>query len=136
MAIIDDKYTGHISSEVDILITRQKGRSIAEYLGFSSCQQVLIATAISELVRNIVQYAGEGEIVIEVVRAKGRLGISIIASDEGPGIPNIELAVQRGYSTSRGLGLGLAGVKKLMDDVVIISEVNVGTTITVKKWLG
>jgi serine/threonine-protein kinase RsbT len=120
---------------MDIVTARQQGRALAAQLGFSSIDQTLIATAISEMARNIITYAGHGEIVLRPVqKTDGKRGIIIIAHDEGPGIPDVELAMQNGYSTSSSLGLGLPGAKRMMDEFDIISEVGKGTTVTMKKW--
>jgi len=117
----------------DIITARQQGRAVAAQLGFSSTDQTLIATAISEVARNILLYAQRGEIIVRPVQ-NGKSGITIIAHDEGPGIPDINLALRNGYSTSNSLGLGLPGTKRIMDEFTIVSEVGKGTTITVKKW--
>ena len=95
----------------------------------------LIATAISELARNIVQYAQRGEIILSVVEGSRR-GIQIVARDQGPGIPDLELAMRDGYSTGGSLGLGLPGARRLMDEFAIDSEVGKGTTVSMRKWLG
>ena len=123
-----------INSDADIVAARQQGRSLAKELGFSTSDQALIATAISEVARNIVQYAKRGEIILSIAREKGKQGIAVVARDEGPGIPDIELALQDGYSTTRSLGLGLPGAKRLTDEFEIISEVGKGTTVRMKKW--
>lgn len=123
-----------INHESDILAARQAGRALAAELGFSNPEQILIATAISELARNIIEYARRGEVEIEAIENSGKRGILIVARDEGPGIPNIDLAMQDGYSTGRSLGLGLPGSRRLMDEFEIVSEVNKGTTVTIKKW--
>jgi serine/threonine-protein kinase RsbT len=123
-----------IRSESDIVLARQNGRSIAVAAGFSGSDLTVIATAISEVARNIVTYAKKGEIQISPVSDMGKTGLLIIASDEGPGIADISLALQDGYSTSRSLGLGLPGVRRLMDEFSIDSEVGKGTTVTLKKW--
>jgi serine/threonine-protein kinase RsbT len=123
-----------ISSDADIVTARQKGRAVARQLGFSSTDLTLIATAISELARNIVLYARCGEIGLEIVRDGKRLGMQVIATDSGPGIPDVKLAMQGGFSTSGGLGLGLPGVRRLMDDMKVRSELGKGTTITATKW--
>jgi serine/threonine-protein kinase RsbT len=130
-----DETRVRIESESDCLTARQKGRALAGSLGFSGSDQTLIATAISEIARNIVQYAKRGEIVMSVVEKDGKPGILIVARDEGPGIPNIELAMQDGYSTGKGLGLGLPGARRLMDEFEITSKVGKGTKITMKKWM-
>lgn len=123
-----------INSDADIVLARQKGRELAVHLGFSSTDSTLIATAISELARNIVLYAKQGEIIVSAVQNAGKPAILVIARDEGPGIPNIEQAMKGGYSTSRSLGLGLPGVKLLMDQFEIVSKLGQGTMVTVKKW--
>jgi serine/threonine-protein kinase RsbT len=126
--------TVHVQSDHDIVNARQKGRELAGELGFSPGDLTLIATAISELARNIILYAKHGEITLKLVAQDYTRGIVIIARDEGPGIPDVRRALQDGYSTSRSLGLGLPGVRRLMDEFEIVSEVNRGTTVTVKKW--
>jgi serine/threonine-protein kinase RsbT len=123
-----------IDSDADIVVARQKGRELAVHLGFSPTDSTLIATAISELARNIVVYAKHGEIIVVAVQNASRQGIAVVARDKGPGIPNIEQAMQGGYSTSRSLGLGLPGVKRLMDQFEIVSTLGEGTTVTVRKW--
>jgi serine/threonine-protein kinase RsbT len=124
-----------IDSEIDIVTARQKGREMAARLGFSSTELTLIATAISEVARNIVEYARDGEISLSVVTQGDKRGIIVIACDNGPGIPDIKLAMQDGYSTGKSLGLGLPGAKRLMDEFEIVSEVGKGTKITMKKWV-
>lgn len=123
-----------IHSDVDIVKARQLGREIASQTGLSLTDMSLVATAISELARNIVRYAKHGEILIDQVENAGKQGILVIAQDDGPGINNIEQALRVGFSTSGGLGLGLPGVRRLMDDFDIQSKPGQGTTITVKKW--
>ena len=123
-----------INSDQDIVLARQKGRAKAVELGFSSGDATLIATAISELARNIVAYAGKGRITLKVVNGLNRQGISVVASDEGPGIPDIRQALRDGFSTSGSLGLGLPGVRRLMDEFEITSQPGRGTTVVVKKW--
>src|SRR5580693_596250 len=124
-----------IRSDGDIVAARQQGRALAAAIGFSATDATLIATAISELARNIVMYAKHGEVKIHSVEISHRKGIVIGARDSGPGIRSIEDVLRDGYSTSGGLGLGLPGVKRLMDEFVIESELRRGTTVTVKKWL-
>jgi serine/threonine-protein kinase RsbT len=123
-----------IQREADIVLARQAGRQLAAQLGFSSTDQTLIATAISEVARNIVVYANEGEIVLMRAEEGGRIGIQVQAIDGGPGIDNKELAMRDGYSTKNSLGLGLPGARRLMDDFSLDSEVGRGTTVTMKKW--
>lgn len=123
-----------IRSDADILTARQQGRALAEQLGFFGSELTLIATAISEVARNIVEYARAGEMVIRPVDSGVRHGVVIIARDEGPGIPDVVQALQDGYSTSGGLGMGLPGARRLMDEFEIISEIGRGTTVVMKKW--
>ncbi len=124
-----------IERELDIVTARQKGRELAARLGFSSTDQTLLATAISELARNIVAYAGSGRIELSQVEEPGRRGIEIVALDAGPGIADVELALKDGYSTGNSLGVGLPGARRLMDDFELRSKLGVGTTVTAKKWL-
>lgn len=123
-----------INSDQDIVTARQKGRTLASELGFSTGDATLIATSISELARNIVSYARRGEITLKLVSASSRQGITIIASDRGPGIRDVRQAMRDGFSTSGSLGLGLPGVRRLMDEFEILSEPGQGTVVTVKKW--
>jgi serine/threonine-protein kinase RsbT len=124
-----------IKHEADIVTARQQGRALAAQLGFSNIDQTFIATAISEVARNIIVYARSGEIMFRTVQGNGgKPGIVIVAHDEGPGIQDIELAMQNGYSTANSLGLGLPGAKRMMDEFEIVSEVGKGTTITMRKW--
>ena len=121
-----------ISSE-DVVVARSAGREVAKELAFSMSEATLVATAISELARNIVTYAGHGEIRISLVTNGTRRGINVVARDEGPGIADIDLAMRQGYSTSGGLGIGLPGVRRIMDEFAIASDVG-GTTVTITKW--
>jgi serine/threonine-protein kinase RsbT len=123
-----------IDSDSDIVIARQKGRALAAELGFSTTDVVRIATAISELARNVLSYAASGEIRLEALNSRNRSGIAIIASDRGPGIADVERAMQDAFSTSGGLGLGLPGVRRLMDEFSIESAVGQGTTVSATKW--
>ena len=123
-----------IRADVDVVVARQKIRGLVSDLGFSGSELTLIATAISEVARNIVSYAGSGEIVMRVVQRGQRRGITVVARDKGPGIADIERAMEDGFSTSRGLGLGLPGSKRLMDEFELVSEVGKGTEITMTKW--
>ena len=123
-----------INSDQDIVVARQKGRVLAGELGFSAGDATLIATAISELARNIVSYARTGEIKLKGIHGSSREGIQVIASDDGPGIIDIRQALRDGFSTSGSLGLGLPGVRRLMDEFEITSQPGKGTTVAVKKW--
>jgi serine/threonine-protein kinase RsbT len=124
-----------IRSDVDIVLARQQGRTMAAAIGFAATDATLIATAISELARNIVMYAQQGEVMMRSVETAHAKGILIVARDNGPGIRSIQDVLRDGYSTSGGLGLGLPGVRRLMDEFAIESELRQGTAVTVKKWL-
>jgi serine/threonine-protein kinase RsbT len=124
-----------IEREADIVTARQEGRRLAATLGFSSTEQTLLATAISELARNIVNYAGKGQVVLSSVEQAGRRGVVIVASDQGPGIADPDLAMRDGYSTGNSLGVGLPGARRLVDEFELQSALGVGTTVTLKKWL-
>jgi len=123
-----------IASDQDIVLARQRGRTLAFELGFSSSDSTLVATAISELARNILTYARTGEIALKAIQSTNRQGIMVVASDEGPGIADVRQAVRDGFSTSGSLGLGLPGVRRLMDEFMIESELGHGTRVTVRKW--
>jgi serine/threonine-protein kinase RsbT len=123
-----------IATEGDIVTARRRGRELAAEGGFSGSDLTVIATAISELARNIVAYARAGEMTLRVVRRGDRSGLIVIARDEGPGIDDVSLVMQDGFSTGRSLGLGLPGAKRLMDEFEIASELGRGTTVTMTKW--
>jgi len=123
-----------IGSAADIVAARHEGRSLASSLGFSSSELTVIATAISEVARNIVEHAGRGEIWLSLCQQGSRLGVCVVARDKGPGIPDVEKALRDGYSTQKGLGLGLPGARRLMDEFEIISQIGGGTTVTMRKW--
>jgi serine/threonine-protein kinase RsbT len=131
---VEDEERLPIRSDADIVLARQKGRELALGVGFSRTDLVLITTAISELARNILLYAKQGEILLKRLQNGSAGGILIVARDEGPGIRDVERAMQPGYSTSGGLGLGLPGVRRLMDEVGVDSKVGEGTTVVAKKW--
>lgn len=132
---MSEKSTIDIITEWDIVAARQIGRNIAKEIGFGTVDQARIATAISELARNIYLYARAGEIVIERLEDAGKTGISITATDKGPGIDDVRKVMEDGYSTSGGLGAGLPGVRRLMDHIEIQSSIGKGTTVKVEKWL-
>lgn len=123
-----------INADQDIVLARQNGRAMAMELGFSSGDATLIAAAISELARNIVSYAGQGEILLQPIHGSKVAGMQVVAKDDGPGIRDISLAMRDGYSTSGSLGIGLPGVRRLMDEFEITSVPGRGTTVAVKKW--
>ena len=124
-----------ISSAADIVAARQKGRAMAMQLGFDGSDLTVIATAISEVARNIVDHAKRGELIVSRLQEGSREGIVIVARDDGPGIQNVSQAMQYGYSTRKGLGVGLPGAKWLMDEFEIDSKVGKGTIVTMKKWV-
>jgi serine/threonine-protein kinase RsbT len=123
-----------IASDRDIVTARQEGRRLASTLNFSSSDLTVIAVAISEIARNILSYAGTGEVCFRLVDKNSQRGILIVAQDTGPGIEDVGLALEDGYSTSGSLGLGLPGVRRLMDEFEIRSEVGKGTTVILRKW--
>lgn len=124
-----------IVSVEDIVEARQKGRSLAQELGFSMTQSTLVATTISELARNIVLYAKRGEIILSRLNNESDIGIKITAVDNGPGIANVQHALMNGYSSSGGLGLGLPGVRQMVDEFDIKSRPGEGTQVVTVMWL-
>ncbi|MBO0728115.1 MAG: anti-sigma regulatory factor [Acidimicrobiaceae bacterium] len=131
---MDDEAVVSVKAEADIIAARQAGRDLAALAGFSTSDQVRIATAISEVARNIVVYVGRGEVLLKVVSEPRRIGLRVVAVDRGPGISDLDAAIEDGYSTSGGLGLGLPGARRLMDDFEITSGVDRGTQITMHLW--
>jgi serine/threonine-protein kinase RsbT len=124
-----------IESDADIVTARQRAREMAGALELTSTDQTLLATAISEVARNITTYAGRGEVLLSVIKDDhGRSGIKVIARDEGPGIENLELALRDGYTSGGGLGLGLPGARRLVDDFSIETALGQGTTVTLLMW--
>lgn len=124
-----------VTSDPDIVAARTHGRALALQLGFRPVEATLVATSISELARNILLYAKQGEIVIAPIENGTRRGLKVVASDEGPGIEDVGKALQDGYSTSGRLGLGLPGVRRLVDTFEIESRAGGGTMVVVKKWI-
>ncbi|MHB1296912.1 MAG: anti-sigma regulatory factor [Gemmatimonadaceae bacterium] len=131
---MDAELTIPILTDADIVRARQQGREVASQLTFTPSDLTVIASAISELARNIFSYAGHGEILVGLVERNGRRGVKIVARDEGPGIRDVDLALQDGYSTSGSLGLGLPGVRRLVDEFEIHTQPDVGTEIILRKW--
>lgn len=131
---VDGEEHVSVRQEADILTARQTGKALAARLGFSDADSVLIATAISEIARNILEYARSGVMHFRVLQAP-RKGLEIKAEDHGPGIKDLDLAMRDGYSSSGGLGLGLPGAKRLMDDFSISSAPGSGTTVVMRKWV-
>ncbi len=132
---MEDEVRVAIESDSDIVLAREHGRVIGAKIGFTATDLTIIATTISEVARNILVFAKNGEIVIRATNEHGRFGIEIKAEDKGPGIPDIALAMQEGYSTGKGLGMGLPGSRRLMDEFQVISSVGNGTVVIMKKWL-
>ncbi len=123
-----------IRQDTDIVLACQKGRRLAAEQGLSDNEQVVVVIIISELAHNIIRYATPGEIILTSVRRGTVCGVGVVAHDAGPGILNVERALQGGYSTGGGLGQGLSGVRRLADEFEIASEAGKGTTVTVRKW--
>lgn len=124
-----------IHSDLDIVSARVEGRNLAQKMGFGIIDQARIATAISELARNVILYARRGQIVLFRLEWGGRTGLEIVCEDQGPGIEDLDLVMRDGYSTTQGLGMGLPGTRRLMDEFEIRSKVGVGTTVRVCMWL-
>ena len=123
-----------IRTDADVVTARQEARAMGSELGLSSTDLTLLATAISEVARNITTYAGEGEVALRVLNHGGRQGIEVVASDNGPGIADVELAMQDGFTTGTGLGLGLPGTRRLVDEFELRTQPGVGTTVRLVKW--
>jgi serine/threonine-protein kinase RsbT len=132
--VASDGVRVRIATDDDIVTARQEGRRLSAGLGFSSTDLTLIATAISEVARNIRVFAGEGHVQIKQLNERGREGIMVVARDKGPGIRDLERAMQDGYSTRGSFGLGLPGARRLMDEFQIRSKPGRGVTVTMKKW--
>jgi serine/threonine-protein kinase RsbT len=124
-----------IESDADVVTARQRARALAVQLEMPSTDQTLLATAISEIVRNITTYAQRGEVMIDLVRdPNGRRGVRVVARDQGPGIADLDRALTDGYTTGGGLGLGLPGARRLVDEFDIQTAPGQGTTVTLVKW--
>jgi serine/threonine-protein kinase RsbT len=132
---VADQITLRISSDIDIVAARQTSRDFASKLGFQGTDLVLVTTGVSELARNILVHARRGELQLSAVTNGPKRGLQIIARDQGPGIPDIGLALKDGFSTAGSLGLGLPGTRRIMDEFEIASAVKTGTTIRAVKWL-
>ena len=129
-----DEVRVRVHSDADLVTARAEARAMAERLGFPRPDPTLIATAISEIARNIVMHAGEGEIVLEPFEDSDRFGIVVTAVDQGPGIRDVDAALRDDVSGRGGLGLGLPGARRLMDDFELESDPETGTTVTMRKW--
>lgn len=123
-----------ITSDSDVVAARQRGRALAAQVGFSVGDQTVIAAAISEIARNILLYAKRGEVRLEPLKNGERVGLRVVARDNGPGIRDIQRAMMDGFSTSGGLGLGLPGARRLMDEFDVVSTPGSGTTVEMTKW--
>jgi serine/threonine-protein kinase RsbT len=131
---MDDDVRLRIVSEADLVVARAEGRMLALNLGFSRTDATLIATAISEIARNILVHVGEGDVRLSSLREDTRRGLVVVAVDKGPGIRDLDSALELGYASRGGLGLGLPGARRLMDEFEIKSDVDQGTTVTMTKW--
>ncbi len=129
----DDEVRVPVAADPDIVAARQAAREVAARAGFAGVELTLVATAVSEVARNIVRFAGSGEIIVQLLQRPGA-GIRVVARDTGPGIRDVSKAMRDGYSTGDGLGLGLPGARRLMDEFSIVSEQGRGTTISMTKW--
>jgi serine/threonine-protein kinase RsbT len=129
----DDLLRIPVRGDSDVVLARQAARDLAERVGFSGSDLTVIATAVSEVTRNIVRFAGSGEVMVEMIEGPRR-GIRVVARDTGPGIADVDRAMADGYSTYHGLGMGLPGARRLMDEFGLVSELGRGTTVTMSKW--
>jgi serine/threonine-protein kinase RsbT len=123
-----------IETEADIVLTRRRVRELATATGFGPTDVTRVVTAASELARNVFQYAGKGSMRWRTIETNGRQGLELQFVDQGPGIPDVNIALQNGYSTGQGLGMGLPGTRRLMDEMEVQSQPGQGTTVTIKKW--
>jgi len=129
-----DEVLVSINGDDDLVPARAAGRRLAAELGFSRTDATLIATAISEIARNIVVHVGRGEVTLRPIQEDARCGLEVVARDDGPGIRDLEAAQRDGYASSKGLGLGLPGTRRLMDEFSIESRAGEGTTVRMTKW--
>jgi serine/threonine-protein kinase RsbT len=131
-----DEIRLNIASDADTVVARQAGRDAALRIGLTRTDATFVATAISEIARNITVHAGSGQITIGDVVEHGRRGLLVVATDQGPGIADVEAVLRDDFDSLAGLGVGLWGARKLMDEIEISSELGRGTTVTMKKWCG
>ena len=131
---MSDETCLRVERDADVVAARQKGRELAVLAGISGSDLTVVATAISEIARNIIVYAKRGQIVLKVAQNGHRRGVVVIATDQGPGIADIDMAMRDGYSTGKSMGLGLPGARRLMDEFEIVSEEGHGVTVTMTKW--
>ena len=132
--MISEQVSLRIKSDADLVVARAQARALADALGFSRTDATLLATAVSEITRNIIVHAGEGEIEMTPLYNDTKYGLRVVASDQGPGIRNAQKALEDGYAGRGGLGLGLPGVRRLVDEFEIETELDNGTTVTMVKW--
>lgn len=132
--MISEQVSLRITSDADLVAARARARALAEVLGFSRTDATLLATAVSEITRNIIVHAGAGEIELTPLYSDARYGLRVVASDRGPGIRDAAKALEDGYAGGGGLGLGLPGVRRLVDEFEIETELDHGTTVTMIKW--
>jgi serine/threonine-protein kinase RsbT len=131
---VEKSETLNIGSEQDVVTVRQTVKAWAAQLSFSIVDQTKIVTAASELGRNTFIYGGGGNAKLEILGEGIRKGLRVTFEDHGPGIPDIDKAMQDGYTTGKGMGLGLSGAKRLVNDFKIATQVGEGTTITITRW--
>jgi anti-sigma regulatory factor (Ser/Thr protein kinase) len=132
--VISEQVSLRIESDADLVVARAQARALADALGFSRTDATLLATAVSEITRNIIIHAGEGEIEMTPLYSDTRYGLRVVATDRGPGIRHADKALEDGYAGRGGLGLGLPGVRRLVDEFEIETELDSGTTVTMVKW--
>jgi serine/threonine-protein kinase RsbT len=133
MAVVKDK-TMPIKSSEDVVRVRQVARELATAQGLSLVDQTKIVTAASELARNTLDHGGGGTVRLEAINSEARRGLRLTFEDQGPGIPDVELALKDGYTTGGGLGLGLSGAKRLSNEFEIVSRVGEGTRVMIARW--
>jgi serine/threonine-protein kinase RsbT len=131
---MSDETCLRVERDADVVAARQKGRELAARAGITGSDLTVVATAISEIARNIIVYAKRGQIVLKIAQNGHRRGVVVIATDQGPGIADIDLAMRDGFSTGKSLGLGLPGARRLMDEFEIVSAAGHGVTVTMAKW--
>jgi serine/threonine-protein kinase RsbT len=131
---MSDEVVVPVTSDEHLVPARAQARALAVRLGFSRTDATLIATAVSEVARNIVVHVGRGELIIKPILNEDRYGLVVIAKDRGPGIQDVRAALEQGWASRGGLGLGLPGARRLMDEFEIASEPGQGTTVTMIKW--
>jgi anti-sigma regulatory factor (Ser/Thr protein kinase) len=132
--MISERISVRIESDSDLVVARAEARGLAEALGFTRTDATLLATAVSEITRNIIIHAGSGSIEMTPLYSDTRYGLRVVATDRGPGIRDADVALEEGYAGRGGLGLGLPGVRRLVDEFEIETELDEGTTVTLIKW--